>query len=346
MRRILGLYLLVFITMSAAAETQDSVGRKHIEASMMTEVNYGRHYGNPHTTIIDFPHVLLNIDATLGKGWSAVAELEYERFYSDGEWDNNFRGNYTTNKFYLNKCWSPRLNLKLGIVDIPVGTTNSGGPALTIYDPLSESKLMPMTWHEGGMAVWGCLGRWHYEVGGYCYPACPLRDSRMLGGAMRVGVQPIDGLDVSASCFVGSSKEGMIQRQNPYLATFSHVYHAALDFSYLAHGWTIDGQMIACSARANKSAGIEAGYDCLNNIVRRPSLASCSAIVFARFDGYFHVESVSCNKWSVGFNSTLPLGFTFKAEAAWINPSNARHLTTVDVSVGWQGTLFRKYYGR
>lgn len=331
------LFTLFFLP--ALAVAQDSIAGKRIETSLMTEVNYGRHHGSPHTAIIDFPHVLLDLEATLGRDWSVVAELEYERFYSDGAWANNFRDNYTTNKLYLNKRWSAGLNLKAGIVDIPVGTTNSGSPALTVYDPLSESKLMPMSWHEGGLAVWGRLGRWHYEAGGYCYPTAPLRQSRMLGGAMRVGVRPIDGLDVSASCFVGSSKEGMIQRQNPYLATFSHVYHAALDFSYLAHGWTVDGQMIASSARENKSAGIEAGYDCLHGIVRRPALASCSAIVFARFDGYFHVESVSCNKWSVGLNATLPLGFTLKTETAWINPSDARHQTTFDVSVGWQGSF-------
>ena len=330
---------IILLFLSASAEAQDSVSGKCVEVSIMTEVNYGREHGDEDAALVDFPHLLLCCEAELGRGWSVVAELEYERFYEDGQWGNDFRANYTTNKLYLNKCWNRALNVKAGIVDIPVGTTNAGGPALTIYDPLSESKLMPMTWHEGGMAVWGSMGRWHYEAGGYFYLTAPLRRSTMLGGAMRVGVQPIDGLDVSASCFVGSSKEGMVQRQNPYLASFEHVYHAAVDFSYLAHGWTVDGQMIACSAHGNKSAGIEAGYDCLNGVVRRRSLAQCSAIVFARFDGYFHVESVSCNKWTLGLNTTLPLGVTFKAETAWMNPSTARHVTRFDVSVGWQGTF-------
>ena len=54
---------------------------------------------------------------------------------------------------------------------------------------------------------------------------------------------------------------------------------------------------------------------------------------------YLHVESVSCNKWTLGLNTTLPLGFTLKAETAWMNPSTARHVTRFDVSVGWQGTF-------
>ena len=334
MRHII-IFALLFLP--ALAVAQDSLAGKPVEVSLMTEVNYGRQHGNGSAALVDFPHLLICGNAALGRGWSVVAELEYERFYDDGQWGNNFRDNYTTNKLYLNKRWSPALNVKAGIVDIPVGTTNSGGPALTIYDPLSESKLMPMSWHEGGLAVWGLRGQWHYEAGCYFYPTAPLRGSRWIGGAMRIGVRPVDGLDVSGSGFVGSSREGMVQRQNPYLASFRHVYHAALDFSYLAHGWTVDGQMISSSAHEYSSAGLEAGYDCLNGIVLRPGLSQCSATLFARYDGYFHVESVSCNKWTLGLNTTLPLGFTLKAETAWINPSNDRHVTRFDLSVGWQG---------
>jgi hypothetical protein len=49
------------------------------------------------------------------------------------------------------------------------------------------------------------------------------------------------------------------------------------------------------------------------------------------------VEGASCNKWTIGLNTSLPLGFTFKAEAGWENPTTARHTTMVEVSIGWQG---------
>lgn len=300
---------------------------------LMTEANYGHRHGKPHPTLTDFPHIIIGGTAQMGRGWSVVAELEYERFHSDGCWNNRFCDNYTTNKLYINKQWSEAANVKAGIIDVPVGTTNSGGPALTIYDPLDESTLMPMTWHEGGIAFWGQTKLFHYQAGGYIYPTAPLKDTRLLGLALRGGITPVDGLDLSLSYFYGSSKEGMVQRFNPNLAEFSHIYHAAFDFAYINDNWTIDGQMTMSNCKRNKAAGIEAGYD----VAGAMGLKSFSIIPFARYDGYFHVERASCNKWTIGLNTSLPHGFTFKAEAGWENPTTARHTTMVDVSIGWQG---------
>lgn len=315
------------------AQENDKDSTAWLSGSVMTEFNYGHRHGQHHPTVTDFPHILLDAAAQLGQGWSIVAELEYERFRMDGQWDNNFRDNYTTNKLYINKQWSEAVNVKAGIIDVPVGTTNSGGPALTIYDPLDESTLMPMTWHEGGIAFWGQTKLFHYQAGGYIYPTAPLKDTRLLGLALRGGITPVDGLDLSLSYFYGSSKEGMVQRFNPNLAEFSHIYHAAFDFAYINDNWTIDGQMTMSNCKRNKAAGIEAGYD----VAGAMGLKSFSIIPFARYDGYFHVEGASCNKWTIGLNTSLPHGFTFKAEAGWENPTTARHTTMVDVSIGWQG---------
>lgn len=313
-------------------EAQDSLQQQRLTGYVTTEVNYGHHHEQLRPQLIDFPHLIAGATLQLGRGWSVVAELEYERFRTDGEWHNNFRDNYTTNKLYVNKSWSQALNVKAGIVDIPVGTTNSGGPALTIYDPLDESTLMPMTWHEGGAALWGSYKKVHYEIGAYIYPTAPLNDSRLLGAAVRVGIMPVDGLDLSLSCFYGSSKEGMVQRQNPNLAEFDHVRHTAFDFAYIANGWTIDGQLTASNCHDNKAAGVELGYDFATLL----GWTSFSIIPFTRYDGFFHVDGVSCNKWTAGLNTSLPLGFTLKAEAGRANPSNDRHHSSFDISVGWQ----------
>lgn len=315
-----------------SATAQDSLTCNRLTGYVSTEVNYGHRHGQEHPTVTDFPHILAGIQWSLGHGWTVVAEAEYERFRTDGHWTNNFRDNYTTNKLYVNKEWSEALNVKAGIIDIPVGTTNSGGPALTIYDPLDESTLMPMTWHEGGAAVWGRHGLWHYEAGIYCYPTAPLKHSRLLGAAFRLGILPLNGLDLSLSYFYGSSREGMVQRQNPNLAHYSHYYHAALDFCYLAHGWTIDGQLLASKANSDKGAGIEIGYD----ICHATGLTNVSVTPFVRYDGYFHVVGVSCSKATAGLNASLPWGFIVKLEWAWTNPSNDNHITSTDASVGWQ----------
>ena len=322
----------IAIALSASSlSAQDSVSHKRLEGSIYTEVNYGHRHGEQHPTVTDFPHIIGSATLDMGKGWSAVAEVEYERFRTDGSWQNNFRDNYTTNKLYINKSWSEALNVKGGIIDIPVGTTNSGGPALTIYDPLSESTLMPMTWHEGGAALWGSYKRVHYEIGGYVYTAAPLKRSRLLSTAARVGYKPIDGLDMSLSAFYGSTKDGMLQRQNAALAEYGHMAYMAFDFAYLAHGWVIDGQALAANRCGYKATGLEAGYD----LATLAGITSCNITPFARYDGYYHVNGVSCNKWTIGLNTSLPLGFTFKAEAGWMNPSNDSWKRSIDISIGW-----------
>lgn len=324
-------YVLWLLIDYIPCEAQDSLHQHRITGYVATEVNYG-HHDRGSKALIDFPHVMTGATLQMGRGWTVVAELEYERFRTDGQWQNNFRDNYTTNKLYINKSWNKALNVKAGIIDVPVGTTNSGGPALTIYDPLDESTLMPMTWHEGGVALWGRCKRLHYEAGVYVYPTAPLKESRLLGVATRVGIEPVDGLDLSMSYFYGSSKEGMAQRPNLNLAKFDHVRHVAFDFAYVANGWTLDGQLTSCSFHYNKAAGVEVGYDVatllgLNNFTVTP---------FTRFDGYFHVEGVSCNKWTAGLNTSLPFGFALKAEAAIVNPSNDRCCYYFDLSLGWQ----------
>ena len=188
-----------------------------------------------------------------------------------------------------------------------------------------------MTWHEGGAALWGSYKRVHYEIGGYVYTAAPLKRSRLLGTAARVGYKPINGLDMSLSAFYGSTKDGMLQRQNAALAEYGHMAYMAFDFAYLAHGWVIDGQALAANRCGYKATGLEAGYD----LATLAGITSCNITPFARYDGYYHVNGVSCNKWTIGLNTSLPLGFTFKAEAGWMNPSNDSWKRSIDVSIGW-----------
>lgn len=331
-KTFLHLEIILLLAVPTAAVAQDSISEKSITGNVMTEVNFGHRHGQEKPTVIDFPHIVAGATWQMGHGWSAVAEVEYERFYSDGSWGNNFRDNYATNKLYVNKAWSDALNVKMGIVDIPVGTTNSGGPALTIYDPSSESALLPMTWHDGGVAVWGQTGMFHYEVGAYVYGAAPLKDSRMVGTAARVGMTT-GGFDVSLSGYYGTTKVGMEHRQGLDIDGQEHIGHVALDFAYLANGWTIDGQAIASSGNGNRAVGVEAGYD----VATLMRLENFSLIPFARYDGVYHVADVSCNKYTIGLNTTLPLGFTFKAEASRQNPTDTRHSTSFDISIGWQG---------
>ena len=88
--------VLGLLTCSVNMSAQDSTAQQRLTGYVMTEMNYGHRHGQEHPTLTDFPHILANATLALGKGWSAVAEVEYERFHSEGAWGNNFRDNYTT----------------------------------------------------------------------------------------------------------------------------------------------------------------------------------------------------------------------------------------------------------
>lgn len=169
-----------------------------------TEVNYGHKYYGEDRNKWDFPHVVIAADLVLGNGWSLTGEFEYERFYEDGEWGNDFKANYATNKFFVTKKWNEAVNVKAGIIDVPVGITNAGGPALTIYDPESEAALLPMSWHEGGAAFYGRLGRISYTASALTYITAPFNSSCMIGGAASLGYEPADGVGVALSGFWGN----------------------------------------------------------------------------------------------------------------------------------------------
>ena len=82
------------LAVPTAAVAQDSISEKSITGNVMTEVNFGHRHGQEKPTVIDFPHIVAGATWQMGHGWSAVAEVEYERFYSDGSWGNNFHDNY------------------------------------------------------------------------------------------------------------------------------------------------------------------------------------------------------------------------------------------------------------
>lgn len=246
--RILTAVYLVHSSLSTQAADTDSTATRGIHGSANTEVNYGYESGKAKPTIWDFPHITLSAAAVLGRGWSVTAEVEYERFYTDGAWGNSFRDNFTTNKLYLNKSFSPAMQVKAGIVEVPVGVTNSGGPALTIYDPESEVLLMPMTWHEGGLTLWGERGRWSYSLAALAYAATPLRRSRLLGGAARVAYSPVQDLSLALSSYWGTASRGSARLYAPDFVGTDGILYAALDGSYEANGWTVSGSAVWSSA--------------------------------------------------------------------------------------------------
>lgn len=309
---------LLMLVNAIKAQEADTTHTADIQVSASLEFNYGHRYQNGHSALMDLPHITAGADINLHRGWTVTAELEYEQFRENDEWQGSFEQNYATNKLYINKQWREAFNLKTGIIDIPVGLTNSGGPALTIYDPVSESEILPMTWHSFGVALWGNVNKWCYEIGVYGGLGSQISDYTFSGMALRLDYSPIDYLNLGLSSYLGKD----------------NTVYAAFDFAYDHQGWTIDGQYIHSNSAHLQSFGTEIGYD-LMSLVHSMNDKRMTLLPFVRMDRVYQDCSISCRKYSCGIHLSPFRGCLIKIGYGVLHESRAAACCMLDFSAGF-----------
>ena len=128
----------------------------------------------------DLPHVVINLGYDFGKGWTMGSEIEFEHGGNGtaveieaeeaGEYEAEVEkgGEVALEQFWINKAfWSGKFNVKAGEIIVPVGYSNSfhePNQFFTVYRPEGESTILPNTWHQLGVSLWGKLKNWRYEV--------------------------------------------------------------------------------------------------------------------------------------------------------------------------------------
>lgn len=308
-----GMVVLCFIGMGVGrAQTTDSVKAKSYSAYADVELNAGHFHGQHHPMLLDVPHITLGGRLELGRGWSANAEVEYERFYQQSVWGTPFKDNLTVNELSVTKEWASGVGLSLGVMPVPVGITNTGGPALTIYDPFSEAVLLPMTWHEGGVAFKGASGVFNYFVAAYTYIGTPLRETRaLLGGAARIEAVPLSGMHMGVGAFWGTTSKGMVERSEFEFCDRKRVLYAALDVAYEDKGIVADGSVVCTNMSSGRSGGVEIGYNTLET-----SSLKIRLIPFGRCDLVKYADT-EMHRWTAGVNIQPWQWSIVKAEYNW-----------------------------
>lgn len=330
---VAALLLLVCGASIARADDDGTDTSAIFEGEVSFETNCGHNYYGDNRTVFDFPHIELSGLLRLGKGWSLSADFEYERFYEDGAWCGSFKDMFSTNMLYVNKAFDEKLNVKGGILDIPVGITNSGGPALTIYDPESESGVLPMSWHETGLAVWGAVGNWRYEASMISCLDFPINRSCALGVAFRNDfTDVVDGLRIGAGGYWGKSSCGMARRcrAGEFIGT-DGVFFGVVDFDFRKNGWIADGSAVYCTDCGVKSVGMEVGYDFA--VLTRFHEKGVILLPFVRYDGVFEVESR--NKMTLGANISPLRNLVLKVEYGHRRFCGMKTEKTFDVGIGY-----------
>ena len=127
----------------------------------------------------DIPHAVIYLSYDFGKGWSVSTEIEFEHtgtgsavekeYTEAGEWESEIEkgGEVELEQFWLQKTFCPQFNIRAGHIVVPVGGLNHAHEPLnffTVYRPEGEFTILPSTWHDTGISIWGRAGAWRYEA--------------------------------------------------------------------------------------------------------------------------------------------------------------------------------------
>ena len=155
--------------------------------------DYGtnRYYGGSGSTRqrhaeISIPRFVLGGDYKISKRWILGAEVEFEAGGTgqavemevgsgseNGEYETEVEkgGEVALEQFHLTRLIVPALNVRVGHMVLPVGLTNSHHEPINFFTaarPEGETVLLPSTWHETGVALFGEFGkglaRFDYEA--------------------------------------------------------------------------------------------------------------------------------------------------------------------------------------
>ncbi len=234
------------------------------------------HKNDPSHGRFDIPHAVVYLGYDFGKGWSVGTEIEFEHGGNGiayekedeegGEWEQETEkgGEVELEQFWLQKSFSGSLNLRAGHIVVPVGLNNAHHEPLqffTVYRPEGENTIMPSTWHQTGISLWGRYKDFRYEAQllaglnadqftntGWIHKGhkSPLEFevANKYGVALRVDNYTVPGLRIGLSGYYGHSIGNSYPRNaNGVDEEYKGVVAiGALDFTYKGHNWVVRGQ--------------------------------------------------------------------------------------------------------
>ena len=223
----------------------------------------------------DIPHAVLMLGYDFGKGWKLGMEIEFEHGGVEaaverengeaGEFEKEIErgGEVALEQFWVEKSFFPQLNVRAGHIIVPVGLTNSyhlPTEFFTVYRPEGENTIIPCTWHETGISVWGRAGDWRYEAlmvaglnstffstEGWVHDgsASPyeFKPASQVAGAFRVDNYSVDGLRLGFSGYIGNSFHNDIttNTSDQYAGVNGTVMIGAFDFVFDRYGFIARG---------------------------------------------------------------------------------------------------------
>ncbi|MBQ9638634.1 MAG: hypothetical protein IJV22_03645 [Bacteroidales bacterium] len=249
---------------------------------------------------VDLPHAVIMMGYDFGHGWSFGTEIEFEHGGVEaavemedeeaGEYEKEIErgGEVALEQFWLQRKFSDALHVRMGHMVVPVGATNNAHlptEFFGVYRPEGENTVLPCTWHETGISLWGQAGGWRYEAmllpalnstmfntsgwaNGASASAYEFRAANNLAIAARVDNTSIPNLRLSLSGYIGNTfnNDIAISTSSRYADVKGTVAIGAFDFLYKTtnfvargnadYGYLSDATLIsAYNTRLSNSTG-------------------------------------------------------------------------------------------
>jgi hypothetical protein len=281
---LLTLALIISAPATGSDSTRISPVRSDLTLGGYGEANYTRNFfsGNPFRYMypdnyrndpshgrFDMPHVVFFVGYEFGNGWRMNSEIEFEHGGTEtameieaeegGEYEQEIErgGEVALEQFWIEKSFFPALNIRAGHIIVPIGLTNGNHlptQFFTVYRPEGENTILPCTWHETGIAVWGTISDFRYEI-----QLLPALDSDLFGSAgwianasaspyefkisnkyataIRIDNYTIPGLRTGISAYYGQSFRNSLMPAygDKYRNVKGEVTIGSIDFEYNAH---------------------------------------------------------------------------------------------------------------
>lgn len=236
------------------------------------------HKNDPSHGRFDIPHAVLYVGYNFGKGWSMGTEIEFEHGGSGGaieqeneeagEWEQETEkgGEVELEQFWLQKSFGRTVNVRLGHIVVPVGLNNAHHEPLnffTVYRSEGENNLLPSTWHQTGVSLWGHVGDFRYEaqltsgldafmfnrekwIGKGSQSPYEFEVANKYGITARIDNYSIDGLRIGLSGYYGQTMHNTFPHDTEndgsrYKTLKGNLYLGAIDFTYNNYNWVVRG---------------------------------------------------------------------------------------------------------
>lgn len=226
---------------------------------------------------MDLPHVVIMLGYDFGRGWHMGSEIEFEHGGTevaiDVEGDEAVElehevergGEVYLEQFWLEKTFLPQLNVRAGMLIVPVGLTNEHHlptEFFTVFRPEGERTILPCTWHQIGLSLWGRAGRWRYEAmllpglnsrffnnSGWIHKGASspyeFTVANQLAVAVRANYRPMDALCIGLSGYYGGTRnDAYPQQTNNRITNNGNLTIASFDFVYKGHHAVARGNMV------------------------------------------------------------------------------------------------------